>query len=110
MPRSYSFSVCVHRNMDDWMDKNLLAINCQLLWNVYRQIGATALVLYLYFYSHPNGTILPLSARTVSAKIGMPESTYRNQVETLIALRYLVEHTGSGYSYDFYPIPQKPTR
>ena len=107
MPRSYNFSVCVHRNMDAWMDEDHLAISLNHLWDVYKRIGGTALVLYLYLYSHPNGTVVSLSARTVSARIGMPESTYRNQVEKLIEKGYLVETEEKGFSYNFYQIPQR---
>lgn len=110
MPRSYGFTVCVRRNMDAWMDEDHLAINLKHLWGVYKQIGGTALVLYLYLYSHPNGTILSLSARTVFRAIGMPESTYRNQVDSLIQAGYLVNSENSGYTYDFYQIPQKKAK
>lgn len=110
MPRSYNFSVCVHRNMDAWMDGDHLAINLKHLWGVYQRIGGTALVLYLYLYSHPNGTILNISARTVSARIGMPESTYRNQAQALIDAGYLVESNSKAYTYDFYQMPQKPVK
>lgn len=80
MPASFSFGVCIHRSMDNWNHESILGIKLSRLWEIYRHIGATALVLYLYLYSHPDGTQMVLSASAVHAATGMPDSTCRDQI------------------------------
>jgi len=73
-----------------------------------RDLGAHALMLYLYFASNANGFTLALSPVAIRQAIGMPASTYRDQFEKLKDRGYLVNH-GNGNTYDFYETPQHAT-
>ena len=44
-----------------------------------RDLGAHALMLYLYFASNANGFMLALSPAAIRQAVGMPSSTYRDQ-------------------------------
>lgn len=67
-------------------------------------LGAHALMLYLYLASNANGYNLALSPAAITEAIGMPRSTYHDQFQKLINKGYLVERGSS--SYDFYEQPQ----
>lgn len=73
-----------------------------------RDLGAHALLLYLYFASNANGFTLALSPTAIRQTIGMPPQTYRDQFVKLIDKGYLVQR-GNGNTYDFYEIPQHAT-
>lgn len=73
-----------------------------------RDLGAHALMLYLYFASNANGFMLALSPAAIRQAIGMPQSTYRDQFNKLIDKGYLVQR-GDGNTYDFYESPQRAT-
>ena len=70
-----------------------------------RDLGAHALLLYLYFAANANGFTLALSPAAIRQTIGMPPQTYRDQFLKLIDKGYLVQR-GNG-NYDFYEIPQR---
>ena len=74
-----------------------------------RDLGAHALMLYLYFASNANGYTLALSPAAIRQAIGMAASTYRDQFLKLVDKGYLVQR-GSGNTYDFYETPQRDTR
>lgn len=74
-----------------------------------RDLGAHALMLYLYFASNANGFMLALSPAAIRQAVGMPQSTYRDQFIKLIDKGYLVQR-GNSNTYDFYEIPQRVTR
>ena len=73
-----------------------------------RDLGAHALMLYLYFASNANGYTLALSPAAIRQAIGMPQSTYRDQFLKLIDRGYLVQR-GESNTYDFYETPQRAT-
>ena len=73
-----------------------------------RDLGAHALMLYLYFASNKEGYELALSPVAIRQAIGMPTSTYRDQFVKLIDKGYLVQR-GDGNTYDFYETPQRGT-
>lgn len=74
-----------------------------------RDLGAHALLLYLYFASNANGFQLALSPAAIRQETGMPPSTYRDQFAKLIDRGYLVQR-GDGNAYDFYETPQRATQ
>ncbi len=69
-----------------------------------RDLGAHALMLYLYLASNADGYNLALSPSAIRQAIGMPRSTYHDQFTKLVEKGYLVQ--GSGNSFDFYEKPQ----
>ena len=73
-----------------------------------RDLGAQALMLYLYFASNANGFMLALSPAAVRQATGMPPSTYRDQFPKLLDRGYLVQR-GNSNTYDFYETPQRAT-
>ena len=73
-----------------------------------RDLGAHALMLYLYFASNANGFMLALSPASIRQAVGMPPSTYRDQFVKLIDRGYLVQR-GNGNTYDFYEVPLRAT-
>lgn len=73
-----------------------------------RDLGAHALMLYLYFASNANGFMLALSPAAIRQTVGMPQSTYRDQFTKLIDRGYLVRR-GDSNTYDFYETPQRVT-
>lgn len=68
-----------------------------------RDLGAHALRLYLYLAANADGFNLALSPADIRQSIGMPPSTYRDQVVKLIDKGYLVPN---GSKLDFYELPQ----
>ena len=69
-----------------------------------RDLGAHALLLYLYLASNADGYDLALSPTAIRQAVGMARSTYHDQFARLIDKGYLVETGGS--TYDFYEVPQ----
>ncbi len=69
-----------------------------------RDLGAHALMLYLYLASNADHFQLALSPTAIRNTIGMPPQTYRDQFEKLVMKGYLVQ-TG-GNVYEFYERPQ----
>lgn len=73
-----------------------------------RDLGAHALMLYLYLASNANGFTLALSPAAIRQAVGMPQSTYRDQFAKLVDRGYLVQRKGSNI-YDFYETPERDT-
>lgn len=69
-----------------------------------RDLGAHALMLYMYLAANADGFNLALSPAAVRQAIGMPRSTYQDQFIKLVDRGYLVQ--GDGNKYNFYEIPQ----
>lgn len=69
-----------------------------------RDLGAHALLLYLYFASNADGFTIALSPSAIRETVGMPPQTYRDQFVKLIDKKYLVQ-TGAN-TYEFYEQPQ----
>ena len=73
-----------------------------------RDLGAHALMLYLYFASNADGFMLSLSPAAIRQAVGMPPSTYRDQFVKLIDKGYLIQR-GNSNTYDFYETPKRVT-
>ena len=69
-----------------------------------RDLGAHALMLYMYLAANADGFNLALSPAAVRQATGMPRSTYQDQFIKLIDKGYLVQ--GSGNVYNFFETPQ----
>lgn len=69
-----------------------------------RDLGAHALMLYLYLASNANGFTLALSPTAIRQTIGMPPQTYRDQLFKLLDKGYLVQRGAN--QYDFYEAPR----
>ena len=73
-----------------------------------RDLGAHALMLYLYFASNADGYMLALSPAAIRQAVGMPPSTYRDQFVKLIDKGYLIQR-GNSNTFDFYETPKRVT-
>lgn len=73
-----------------------------------RDLGAHALMLYLYFASNADGFMLSLSPAAIRQAVGMPPSTYRDQFVKLIDKGYLIQR-GNSNTFDFYETPKRVT-
>ena len=69
-----------------------------------RDLGAHALMLYMYLASNANGYNLALSPVAVRQAIGMARSTYHDQFHKLVDKGYLVPSTGN--TFEFYEVPK----
>lgn len=69
-----------------------------------RDLGAHALMLYMYFAANRDRYSLALSPAAVFNAIGMPRSTYRDQLKKLENKGYLIKRGPN--SYDFYEVPR----
>ena len=69
-----------------------------------RDLGAHALMLYMYLAANADGFNLALSPAAVRQATGMPRSTYQDQFVKLMDKGYIVQ--GSGNVYNFYETPQ----
>ena len=98
-------TVIVHRDPPSKNEGNFIQIKKSNLYNAYRELNATCLVVYLYLAGNQEGYELALSPRAINQATGMSESTIRDQINKLINHRYLVpRHEGSSI-YDFYETP-----
>lgn len=70
-----------------------------------RDLGAHALLLYLYFAANRDKYTMALSPAAIRQEIGMPPQTYRDQFHKLLDKGYLVQKGAN--SYDFYERPQR---
>ena len=73
-----------------------------------RDLGAHALMLYLYLASNANNYTVALSPAAVRQAIGMARSTYHDQFHKLVDRGYLVPSHGN--TYEFYEVPQAATQ
>ena len=97
----------IHRDMPKPNEGNFLLIKKPNLYAAYRDLNATALCLYLYLAGNKDGFDLALSPKAIHGEMGMPESTYKDQVNKLIEKGYLVpKHEGSNV-FDFFEIPKE---
>ena len=69
-----------------------------------RDLGAHALMLYMYLAANADGFNLALSPAAIRQAIAMPRSTYQDQFVKLIDRGYIVQESGNVYS--FYETPQ----
>ncbi len=107
MPRtSYpnQLTVIIHREKPE---RDFLQIKKENFYNAYRELNATATILYLYLVGNADNYELALSPQAIFNAMGMPESTYRDQKRKLIENGYLVRR-GTSNIYDFYETPRLP--
>ena len=69
-----------------------------------RDLGAHALMLYMYLAANADGFNLALSPAAVRQATGMPRSTYQDQFIKLIDKGYIIQVSGN--VYNFYETPQ----
>lgn len=69
-----------------------------------RDLGATALRLYLYLASNANGYTIALSPAAIRRDIGMARSTYHDQFHILVDKGYLIPISGN--TFEFFERPQ----
>ena len=98
--------VAIHR---EHASSDFLGIKNEHWQAAARDLGAHALMLYLYLASNRDGYTLALSPAAIRQAVGMAASTYRDQFLKLVDKGYLVQR-GSGNTYDFYETPQRETR
>lgn len=85
--------------------QNFLQISKESLFRAYRDLGATGLVLYLYFAANKNEYVFALSPAAVNYETGMPLSTYRDQFRKLIERGYIVADKEHGNYLHFFESP-----
>ena len=69
-----------------------------------RDLGAHALRLYLYLAANADNYSFALSPADIRQRIGIPNSTYRDQFLILVDKGYLVQSGNN--KFDFYEVPQ----
>ena len=74
-----------------------------------RDLGAHALMLYLYIAANADNYNLALSPVAINQAVGMPASTYRDQFVKLVNKGYLVRRSEGSNIYDFYELPKRVT-
>lgn len=99
-------TIAVHRER---ATTNFLGIRNENWQTAARDLGAHALMLYLYLASNADGFLLALSPVAIRQAVGMPASTYRDQFIKLIDKGYLVQR-GESHIYDFFETPQHATQ
>ncbi len=97
-------TVIIHREMPE---REFIQVKKENFYNAYRELNATATILYLYLVGNRNNYELALSPAAIFNAMGMPDSTYRDQVKKLKRYGYLVER-GTSNTYDFYETPHLP--
>jgi len=98
-------TIYIHRKMPT-SGAPFLTIKLDHLFNAYRDLNATGLVLYLYLASNKDGYNLAFSPQAVENSIGMPRSTCRDQFNKLVDKGYLVQKSPDSNIYNFYETPQ----
>ena len=91
----------IHREV---AKSNFLGIKNENWQAAARDLGAHALMLYLYLASNADGYNLALSPAAIRQAIGMPRSTYQDQFVRLIDRGYIVQESGN--VYNFFETPQ----
>ena len=104
MPETYPNQrmIHIHREMPK---TDFLGIKNENWQAAARDLGAHALMLYLYLASNADGFNLALSPVAVRQATGMPRSTYQDQFVKLVDKGYLVQANGNGYNFFEKPQP-----
>lgn len=89
------------------LGNNFLGVNNDVWMAACRDLGYPATVLYLYLAANKDNYQLALSPAAIQTALGMPRTTYRDQIRILINKGYLVDKGGN--RYEFYEIPQRET-
>lgn len=97
--------ITIHREP---LGNSFLGINNDNWKNAARVLGAHAFLLYIYLASNKNDFVLALSPKAIQQEIGMPPSTFRDQLNRLISFGFLIP--GKGNMYHFYETPAHDTR
>lgn len=84
---------------------SFLGVNNEVWMAACRDLGYPAMVLYLYLSANANNYQFALSPAAIQNALGMPRTTYRDQIQNLSNKGYLVERGGN--RFDFYETPQK---
>ena len=87
---------------------NFLGVNNENWKYAARVLGAQAFLLYIYFASNKQGFVLALSPQAIQKEIGMPPSTYRDQLKKLESLGFV--EIGEGNKLHFYEDPRHGSR
>ena len=106
---NYSFAnqrtINIHRER---ATSDFLGIKNENWQDAAKDLGAHALMLYLYLASNANNYTLSLSPAAIREAIGMARSTYHDQFHKLMDKGYLVHSHGNTYA--FYERPQSVAR
>ena len=94
--------VAVHKES---LGESFLGINKNVWMAACRDLNYPSTILYLYLASNKNNYQFALSPAAIQTALGMPRTTYRDQIRNLINKGYLVESEGN--RLDFYEIPQR---
>lgn len=94
--------VNIHRDMPQKGETEpFLTIKTKNLFEAYRNLHSIGgLALYLYFASNKDGYSFALSPQAIENEIGIPHTTYNDNINRLILNGYLVRR-GNGNVYDF---------
>lgn len=95
-------TIYIHRDMPKENESNFLLIKKANLFDAYRKVGHTAMMLYLYLAGNADGFNLALSPLAIRKEMNYPESTCRKQTHTLIDKKYLVPKKEGSNIYDFF--------
>ena len=87
---------------------NFLGINNDNWKYAARVLGAQAFLLFIYFASNKPDFVLALSPKAIQKEIGMPPSTFRDQLTKLESFGFLEQ--GEGNRLHFYEVPPRATR
>ncbi len=98
-------TITIHRAP---LDNNFLGINNDNWKYAARVLGAQAFLLYIYFASNKPDFVLALSPKAIQKEIGMPPSTFRDQLTKLETFGFLRQ--GEGNRLHFYEVPPRATR
>lgn len=95
-------TITIHREP---LGGNFLGVNNDNWKNAARILGAQAFLLYIYFASNKDGFKLALSPKAIQQEIGMPPSTFRDQLKKLECLGFLMP--AGNNVYHFYETPAR---
>ena len=98
-------TITIHREP---LGGNFLGVNNENWKYAARVLGAQAFLLYIYFASNKQGFALALSPQAIQKEIGMPPSTYRDQLKKLESLGFI--ERGEGNKLHFYEAPKRGSR
>ena len=98
-------TITIHRAS---LGGNFLGINNDNWKYAARVLGAQAFLLYIYFASNKPDFVLALSPKAIQKEIGMPPSTFRDQLTKLETFGFLEQ--GEGNRLHFYEVPPRATR
>ena len=103
MPETYPNQRMIHVHREP-AKSDFLGIKNENWQAASRDLGAHALRLYLYLAANANNYTFALSPADIRQRIGIPNSTYRDQFLILVDKGYLVQSGNN--KFDFYEIPQ----